>query len=373
MKITLAANTYGAGGLGGHISVYLNWALGLRAAGCEVFWLEFTRDEDAQAVAANIARLHDVLQPHGLDQALAIASSTGRRLAEAEVGLVPLESLDDSDLVIAMGYTPRRMLPRARRSALIDLDPGLTQVWVSKGWVQIDGYDSYFTTGETVGSPAARFPDAGIRWLHTRPCVSLDWWEPQPAAPGAAFTTVSNWRTGDEWMQDADGSWYSNDKRDGFLPFLDLPRRTSQPLELALSIDPRAEDRDELERYGWRVVLAWEVAGSPAAYQAYIRRSLGEFSCAKPSCVRLQNAWISDRTLCYLASGKPAVVQHTGPSELLPDAAGLFRVRTVEEASTALDVVARDYDDQSRLARKLAEEQFDARRIATQLVADAVA
>ena len=58
----------------------------------------------------------------------------------------------------------------------------------------------------------------------------------------------------------------------------------------------------------------------------------------------LQNAWVSDRTLCFLASGKPAVVQYTGPSRVLPDAAGLFRFRDIDEAARALDTVAADYD-----------------------------
>jgi hypothetical protein len=93
----------------------------------------------------------------------------------------------------------------------------------------------------------------------------------------------------------------------------------------------------------------------------------------KPSCVRLQNAWISDRTLCYLASGKPAVVQHTGPSRFLPDAAGLFRFRNLDEAVRDLDIVAADYDQQCRLARALAEEHFDARKVVQRVLERSIA
>ena len=77
----------------------------------------------------------------------------------------------------------------------------------------------------------------------------------------------------------------------------------------------------------------------------------------------MRNAWISDRTLCYLASGKPAVVQHTGPSRFLPDAAGLFRFHTPEEAAHCLESAAADYERHCRFARTLAEEHFDARRV----------
>ena len=123
-----------------------------------------------------------------------------------------------------------------------------------------------------------------------------------------------------------------------------------------------------LERRGWRIEHAHAVASTPADYQRFIQRSKGEFSCAKPSCVRLQTAWLSDRTLCYLASGKPAIVQHTGPSRFLPDACGIFRFRDLPEAARYLDIVAADYDRQCRQARSLAEEFFDARKVAARLL-----
>jgi hypothetical protein len=173
---------------------------------------------------------------------------------------------------------------------------------------------------------------------------------------------VSHW-SAREWVCFGAES-YLNDKRSGFLPFLDLPRHTTQPLELALCLAAdENEERQGLEARGWRIRHAHEVAATPPEYQCYLQGSRGEFSCAKPSCVRLQNAWISDRTLCYLASGKPAVVQHTGPSDFLPDAAGLFRFRDLVEAARCLERVAADYDRQCRLARGLAEEYFDARTV----------
>jgi hypothetical protein len=123
-----------------------------------------------------------------------------------------------------------------------------------------------------------------------------------------------------------------------------------------------------LQDRGWRVRDAWEITGTPWGYRRYIQSSLGEFSCAKPSYVRLQNAWISDRTLCYLASGKPAVVQYTGASRFLPDREGLFRFRDIEEAAICLDLAASDYERQCRLARMLAEEYFDARKVVARVL-----
>ena len=118
---------------------------------------------------------------------------------------------------------------------------------------------------------------------------------------------------------------------------------------------------------------SYDVASTPWEYQRYIQDSLGEFSCVKPSCIRLQNAWVSDRTICYLASGKPAVVEHTGPSRFLPDAAGLFRFRDMGEAVRCLETVAADYEGQCRLARALAEEYFDARKVVGSVLERALA
>jgi hypothetical protein len=124
-----------------------------------------------------------------------------------------------------------------------------------------------------------------------------------------------------------------------------------------------AEDRALLEGHGWRVRDSRDVTGSPTAYAAYIRGSRGEFSAAKPSCMAFRNAWVSDRTVAYLASGKPAVVQHTGASALLPDGEGMFRFRSLAEAAQALETINRDYPLQCRAARDLAEAHFDSRRV----------
>jgi hypothetical protein len=110
-----------------------------------------------------------------------------------------------------------------------------------------------------------------------------------------------------------------------------------------------------------------EVTNDPQAYQAYIQGSRGEFSAAKPSCMMFLNAWISDRTLCYLATGRPAVVEDTGPSRVLPNGLGLFRFSTVDEAAAALDEIVAEYPKHSRAARELAEF-FDARRVAEEIV-----
>lgn len=373
--VCLLANTlYYAEG-GGHMWVYLNWALGLRALGCRVIWLEGVEPvTPAHEVPVRVAALKSRLKRYGLAESVALCSWTDEPLRPGVAeGCLDLEAAAEADLLLNLAYgVPPELMGRFRRSAYVDIDPGLLQTWVSKGLMNIPRHDVYFTIGETVGRPGGKIPDVGLRWQHTLPCVALDWWTTRRAVEDAPFTTVTHWHM-DEWEEDA-GEFYSNDKRTGFLPFLDLPRYTAWPLELALLLgDYDQGERMMLQERGWRVRDSQAVASTPWDYQRYIQDSRGEFSCVKPSCVRLQNAWISDRTVCYLASGKPAVVEHTGPSRFLPDSAGLFRFRDMEEAARCLEMVAADYERQSSLARALAEEYFDARKVVGSVLERALA
>jgi hypothetical protein len=370
MTICLFANTLTYPYGGGHRWVSLNWALGFRALGCRVIWLEGVgQGMPGAMVRWWVSELKKHLEPYGLAEWVAICSGWSEQVPlEGAEGCLDLDAALEADLMVNLQYTLSPLLVRRfRRSALLDIDPGLLQGWLSLGKIEVARHDMYFTIGETVGRPGSLIPDVGLEWEHTPPCVALEYWPAQPAAADAPFTTISNWHC-DEWMEDEKGV-YPNDKRTGFLPFLDLPRLTDQPLELALCLGhDEDDDRIMLQERGWRMRDAMAVAPTPWEYQAYIQASRGEFSCVKPSCIRMQNAWISDRTLCYLASGKPAVVQHTGPSRFLPEDAGLFRFRDPEEAVRCLERLAADYERQCRLARALAEEYFDARKVAASVL-----
>lgn len=373
ITICLNANTLAYPTGGGHRWVYLNWALGLAANGCRVLWMEGAKPGWGAARTRELtAILKDQLRPYGLADSVALYSYFDKPLDEgAAEGCLDLEAAcAAADLLVEIAYgSPQKIVDCFKRSALIDIDPGILQLWVDAKQMQIARHDTYFTIGETIGQPGSNLPDVGLPWHYTPPCVSLEAWPVTPVADGAPFTTVSQWQGGD-WIVHGSES-YSNQKRDGFLPYLDLPGITRQKLELALGLG--LSDHDEQERHalldrGWRVRHADEVTATPWGYQTYIQSSAGEFSCCKPSCVKLQNAWISDRTICYLASGRPAVVQHTGRSRFLPDASGLFRFKTVEEAAKMLDHVADDYARESANARALAAEYFDAGKIAKKLL-----
>lgn len=358
---------------GGHLWVYLNWALGLRALGCQVIWLErVVPNYPAQEMRANVAALKGHLERYGLAERVALHSWTDeappRSVAEE---CLDLDAAAEADLLLNLAYsTPPEVLRRFQRTALVDIDPGLTQVWMTRGEMPVAQHDVYFTIGETVGTREARFPDCGLRWHYTPPPVFLPGWPPTPADRNALYTTVSHW--GESFME-FEGATFGTGKKTAFLDYFDLPSQTSTPLELALCLGDNEWDRRFLEQKGWKIRQAWDVSATPEQYRAYIQRSRGEFSCAKPSCIHLNNGWISDRTLCYLASGKPAVLQYAGPSRFLPDADGLFRFKSPEEAVRALSAVEADYERHCRVARELAEEYFDAQKILTRVLERALA
>ena len=128
-----------------------------------------------------------------------------------------------------------------------------------------------------------------------------------------------------------------------------------------------------MEQRGWRIRHASEVSRTPEMYRSYIQRSRGELSCVKPSCIKLKNGWIGDRSLCYLASGKPVVMQDTGPNPYLPFGEGIFQFSTPAEAAEALATVNGDYERHCRSAREIAESYFDARQIVERILNVALA
>ena len=354
---------------GGHFWVYLQWALGLRALGCDVIWLEQIDPADpVEETRRNVTILRERLARWDLANALAFTTPAGAAPpGDVATGALDFETAAQANLLLNLWHSlPAEVVRRFRRSALIDTDPGLLQTWMTNGSVKVAPHDVYFTIGETVGTPRALFPDCGLQWIYTPVPVFLPEWPAMPPEGAAAYTTVAHWWGG---KFEHDGTTFWNEKRVAFLDYLELPARARVRLEVAVCLAQCFDEcRQLMEPHGWRVREAWDVSSTLEAYRAYIQRSRGEFSCAKPAYVRLETAWISDRTLCYLASGRPAVVQHTGRSKFLPDGEGLFRFRSLDEAAAALCAAEADYEYHCRQARALVEEHFDARRVVARVL-----
>jgi hypothetical protein len=247
----------------------------------------------------------------------------------------------------------------------VQTDPFDDQVRVAKNdtWLiaQFDAYHSLFTYGENLGAPDCLVPVERHRWLPTRPPVCVDWWSsPSDPCPEAALTTISSWKKlkkGRSWQ----GERYHWRKDLEFRRFMELPRRSRLPLELALE-GIGAREADEFRQHGWRVVPARDLA-DPVCYRRYIRDSLGEFTVAKEQYVRPRTGWFSDRSVCYLAAGRPVITQDTAFGKFVPTGRGLFAFQTMDDVVAAIDAISTDYDSHSRAAREIAGEYFAAEKV----------
>jgi hypothetical protein len=203
--------------------------------------------------------------------------------------------------------------------------------------------------------------------MTTRPPVVLEQW-PDRRPTRDVVTTVASWR-GPFAPVVYEGRTYGLRVHE-FRRFFPLPQRSRLPLELALDIHP-ADSRDlaDLARSGWRLADPHAVAGDVWTYRRYVQSSRAEFTVAKQLYVDTDSGWFSDRSVCYLASGKPVVAQNTGLRWHDRSRPGLLLFSTPDEAATGLDAIADAPEDHARAARALAEERFDSDAVLTELLA----
>jgi hypothetical protein len=258
-------------------------------------------------------------------------------------------------------------------------DPVIHELAYARGEPQvvarIDEHDDVVTYGENIGTSPCPVPPLPRLRARTRQPVLLDLWSAGPPSR-REFTTVGNWaQTGLD--VEFRGDIYRWSKHHEYLRVIDLPRRTAQPIELAMNLDqfnPDYEDRNEavpafgptsdtrrlLESKGWRLVDAPVFTMDPWRYRDYVQASRGEFTVARDLNVRLRSGWFSERSACYLAAGRPVVTQDTGFGTVLPTGEGLFAFDTLDEILAAFDAINSDYSRHSRAARAIAEDYFKA-------------
>lgn len=246
----------------------------------------------------------------------------------------------------------------------IDLDPGFTQVWHQDGLLHpsFGLHDHFFTVGEAIGSPQCSIPTGGIAWKATRQPLVMHLWPAQEQRDSRSFTTISAWR--DDYGPLRHRGRTLGLKVHEFRRFIELPQRIDEPCEIALRIYPEdGADRERLERHGWVIRDPAEVAAGPAEFRDYVQNSGAEFSVAKGVYVSTASGWFSDRTVRYLGSGRPALVQDTGFSGRYPVGEGLLAFRTLAEAVAGAREIARNYAAHCQAARRLAEDFFDSDKV----------
>ena len=272
-------------------------------------------------------------------------------------------------------FVPDDLGPGCRK-VFVDTDPGYNQIVLSElpawsefvdRWARIvRQHDLHFSFGEKIGTPECGVPTVGLDWQPTRMPIVLDLWPEMPAAPPdtGGWSTVMTWNA-IKGPQVHGGREYGS-KGAEFPKILRLPAASKRRFVVAMG-GVRAP-RNEVAAAGWEVVDAPEVTLTPASYRDFVSGSRGEISVAKNVYVALRSGWFSERTCCYLASGRPAVVQDTGFSTLLRTGDGLLAFATAEEALAGVEAVESDYPRHARAAAAVARECFDSAVVLSSLL-----
>lgn len=347
-------------GRGGHAMYVLQWLHGLTRLGHDVYLLEFLGDDCKMSAADASRAFAETLGSWWEPEKCALIFEKSRQsifgLDVQQVSAVAAKA--DGLVTLAAHYRrePYPFIEAVRPRILIETDPGYTHLWAAEGDAKdiFGEHDFYFTVGGNIGTSRCKLPTIGIDWRPIFNPAILDWWK-SGAPTRNVFTTVADWRS--FGYLEFDGQ-VLGPKAEEFRKFITLPALAGEPIEIALNIEPDDPDNAFLAEHGWKIVSP-KLVSTPSQYQEYVKSSVGEFSCVKGGYAGTHCGWFSDRSACYLAAGRPVVVQSTGFEELLPVGKGLFAVSTVEEANEAIRAIRKDYAMHSDAARDIAREFFD--------------
>ena len=372
--------------IAGVIWQHIHYIVGLQRLGHEVTYVEDTLNYPYDPVAFNISddysyatqTLGRLAKEHGFEGRWAYCARFKESTEIAGMSLAELRTLykeADCALNICGSHDMNDDLRTIRNLIYVESDPGVEQIKIDQGESETIDYlkehRHLFTFGENIGTPAFVVPTHDFKWLPTRQPVVTDLWctgveAPEPD-PAALFTTICNWSTSgkkDIVWKDSNYLW---SKSLEFLRFIEAPKLSGEPFEMATDIK-KEEDLELFRKNDWNLVLPHDLSVDWNGYRDYITNSKGEFTCAKDQYIRLNTGWFSDRTACYLAAGRPVITQETGFTAHYGGKEGLLTFSTMEEIVDAVAAIRTDYKKHSRAALEIAREVFEAEKVLASLL-----
>lgn len=368
MKIILAG-TIGRSGLGGQAWASLQYLLGFRALGHEVFYLEdcgdttwvwdWEKGEWNYDLDYPAAYVHASLAPFGLGDSWIYRTDKNSRGLQID----PFKEVCRAADLLIMRATPlwswREEYDWPKRRAFIDVDPGFTQITLAngdEGWLSgVARADRRFTLAQRIGEADCAIPQTGGPWLKTLPPIYLPEW-PVADSEATLFTSIIRWQGFREVTHNG-ASYGQRDKE--FPAYFDLPRGASQKFRMAqMGMKPEL-----LTQHGWESVPGEVISRTPNSYRDFIQNSRAEFSVPKNGYVKMRGGWFSDRSVCYLASGRPVLIEDTGLRDTFPVGEGLLTFTDLRSAIAGVNKINSDYECHRHAARALAENIFSTERI----------
>jgi hypothetical protein len=360
---------------GGATWVVLQYLLGLARLGHDVYFVEPVDEPAIQPAGAslrqsrNAAYFRQVMADFGIAQrATLLLSGTQETVGLPYDRLRELARRADLLINVAGMLADPVLLERVPARVYLDLDPAFTQLWSEAQGIdmRLAGHTHFVTVGLAIGHPNCMVPTCGLAWITTPPPVALADWPVFSTTDHDALTTVANWRG--YGSIDHDGVLYGQ-KAHSLRPLFGLPTRTDERFLLALAIHPdERKDLASLTANGWELLEPRTVVSTPERYRRFVQGSKAELGIAKSGYVASRCGWFSDRSVCYLASGRPVIAQETGFSQFLPTGQGLHGFKTEDDVLAAIATLRDDYPRQARGAREIAEEVFDANKVLPRLL-----
>jgi hypothetical protein len=368
LSILFSGMLAGDPGQGGATWAVLQYVLGLRQLGHDVMLAEPVAAERLRPAGAALRESEQARYFRGVVDAFGLAGRAALlREGTTETEGSAYEEMKAfarrADLVVNVSgmLADLALLEWIRRRVYLDLDPAFVQLWHTAEGIDMrfGAHTHFVTVGMNVGREGCTVPTCGLQWVRTPQPVVLEHWPVAEGPPRYGWTTVGNWRG---YGSVTYGGVQYGQKAHSMRPLMALAQRTKERFELALDIhaDERA-DLAALAANGWRLLDPREVAGTPGEYGTFVRESKGEFGLAKSGYVASNCGWFSDRSACFLASGRPVVAQETGWTRWLAAGEGVVPFTGVDDAAAALESVGRNYPRHARAARAAAERYFDSR------------
>jgi hypothetical protein len=357
--------------MGGMAWQVLNHMLGFQQLQCDVFYVEntgcppysFRRQSVVDSADDNLAFLDHTFRLYDLQERWSYYDCLSNTWNGMSEGVVK-ELLEHSDVIVNLcgGTRPDLQVHRHGCLVYIDTDPGVELVGMAererRSIELLSAHDVHFTYGWNIGDGICPLPTAGIDWRRTHPPVVTALWHIAQGHTPRTWRSIGTYQNkGKDFT--LNGETYLWSKHLNFERVMELPSRVSDRLELAL-MTPDSNVKERFLSHGWTITDPYPISKTPEDYRDYITEARGEFSVEKDSYVRMKSGWFSDRTVCFLAAGRPCVVQDTGFGYRVPCGQGLLSWNSSVEAAEAMNQVGKDYAAHARAAERIAREYFDA-------------
>ena len=378
----IVAGIMGRFPVGGVTWSYLQYIAGFQRLGYEVFYLEDTGECGYDPITNQISKdpsyavqyIPQQLKTIGLENRWVYIDHMGRYHGKTREQALGICHQSDLMVNVSGGCWFARPEYDSLKKIFIDTDPGFHHLGIAEGQAMdkdLTGYESYseffnsydtlFTFGLNIGHPSCKMANTPFSWYPTIQPLVLDFWPVVSPPHRAPFTTVLSWHI-DSFAGRGKG------KSREILQLIDLPSKCSQSIVLAIA---GQAPLDLLRQHGWGLRNAVTTTIDPLSYRSFIQQSKAELGFAKAMYVETRSGWFSDRTECYLASGRPALVRDTGFGDRVPCGEGLLTFSSKQGILDGMEEIEGNYEHHCQRAREIVQEYFSAEKVLARLLEQA--